>query len=314
MLKKRMVIVIVLAALALALGAVLLFTFSKKSKPVVEEEPYDTSSDIPEEPPQPAIFYAITNVRLRSEPDTSKNNRIAGVSKGSSVELLEVGKTEIIDGIKAPWFKVETEDGTVGWVYSGYLTISLAGDFQMNGTVLTEYKGRGGGVTIPNGVTRIGESAFYRCTNVTGITMPNSVTGIGGGAFYGCTNLTSITIPNSVISIDNAQFDEINTYGVFGNCTKLTDITIPNSVTSIGNQAFINSGLESVTIPKNIKSIGSMAFYNCTNLTTVTFQGKIAEADFNPNDTFPGDLRDKYLKGGPGKYARQSGGETWTKQ
>jgi len=289
MFKKGMVTVIIVTMLVLEIA--LSFTACKKKTPVVEQESYDSSSDIEEAPAQPAIFYATANVRLRSEPDTSKNNRIAGIPKGGSVELIEVGKTEIIDGIKAPWFKVKTTDGTTGWVFSGYFTIAFAADFQTIGTVLTEYKGKGGSVTIPNGVTRIGESAFYSCKNLTSVTIPNGVTGIGGGAFYGCTNLTSVTMPNSVTSIDNAQFDEANAYGVFGYCTNLTGITIPKSVTVIGSHAFIDSGL-----------------------TGVTFQGTITEANFSPNNTFPGDLRDKYLKGGPGKYTRPSGGETWTKQ
>jgi len=41
-------------------------------------------------------------------------------------------------------------------------------------------------VTIQNGVTSIGESAFYDCSNLISITIPGSVSNIGGGAFYGC--------------------------------------------------------------------------------------------------------------------------------
>jgi hypothetical protein len=68
------------------------------------------------------IYYATTLLRLRSEPDTSKDNRIASIPQGSSVELLETGKTETIDGITAPWYKVKTANGTIGWVFSGYLS------------------------------------------------------------------------------------------------------------------------------------------------------------------------------------------------
>ena len=41
---------------------------------------------------------------------------------------------------------------------------------------LTEY-------TIPNGVTKIGDYAFFFCKNLTSITLPNSVTKIGDYAF-----------------------------------------------------------------------------------------------------------------------------------
>lgn len=51
-------------------------------------------------------------------------------------------------------------------------------------------------ITIPNGVTRIGDRAFYFCRRLASITIPDSVTSIGHGAFSSCTNLTSVTIPD----------------------------------------------------------------------------------------------------------------------
>jgi len=68
------------------------------------------------------IFYATENLRLRSEPETGKDNRIASIPKGSVVELLETGKLETIDDINAQWYKVKTANGTIGWVFSGYLS------------------------------------------------------------------------------------------------------------------------------------------------------------------------------------------------
>jgi hypothetical protein len=66
--------------------------------------------------------------------------------------------------------------------------------------------GSSGNVTIPNGVTSIGEGAFEDCTGLTSITIPNSVTSIGDDAFKWCTSLTSITIPASVTSIGKDAF------------------------------------------------------------------------------------------------------------
>jgi len=70
----------------------------------------------------PDYLYATTNLRLRSEPDTSKDNRIAGVPQGSRVEFLDWGDFDTIDNMTKLWYKVKTEDGTVGWLFSGYLT------------------------------------------------------------------------------------------------------------------------------------------------------------------------------------------------
>ncbi|MCP8351741.1 leucine-rich repeat domain-containing protein [Candidatus Synchoanobacter obligatus] len=111
------------------------------------------------------------------------------------------------------------------------------------------------------GVTSIGEGAFWGCTGITELTIPNSVMSIGKQAFKGCTGLTSVTIPNSVTSISRYAF-----YG----CSGLTSVTIPNSVTNIGDWAFaLCSGLTSVTIPNSVTSIGDEAFFECSGLASV---------------------------------------------
>jgi uncharacterized repeat protein (TIGR02543 family) len=114
-------------------------------------------------------------------------------------------------------------------------------------------------VTIPNGVTSIGNQAFYACGGLTSVTIGNSVTSIGNSAFHDCDGLTSVTIPNSVTSIGNQAFYS---------CGRLTSVTIGNSVTSIGANAFyFCSSLTSVTIPNSVTSIGEYAFGNCSSLT-----------------------------------------------
>ena len=140
-------------------------------------------------------------------------------------------------------------------------------------------------VTIPDSVTSIGNFAFSGCVGLTNITIPNSVTCIGMKGFGGCSGLTSITIPNSVTSIDEGAFefcssltsillpDGITSIGVgaFGNCESLINITIPDGVTSIGDWAFEEcSNLTSITIPSSVTNIGIRAFDGCSNLTSIT--------------------------------------------
>ena len=65
-------------------------------------------------------------------------------------------------------------------------------------------------VEISNGVTSIGDYAFYYCEGLTSVTIPNSVTSIGNYAFDDCSGLTSVTIPNSVTSIGSQAFDGVD--------------------------------------------------------------------------------------------------------
>jgi hypothetical protein len=132
----------------------------------------------------------------------------------------------------------------------------------MNGTVLVRYRGSAANVTIPAGVTAIGDSAFYNCNSLTSITIPSSVTSIGKEAFCICRNLTSVTIPTGVTSIGESAFSS---------CTNLTSITIPSSVTSIGDYAFSScTNLASVTIPAGVTAIGRAIFNGCSSLTSIT--------------------------------------------
>ena len=143
-------------------------------------------------------------------------------------------------------------------------------------------------VVIEDGVTDIGDCAFFCCTNLTSITIPNSVTCIGDDVFKGCGSLTSISIPNSVTSIGNFAFfyctnltsitipNSVTCIGddVFECCGSLTSISIPNSVTSLGENAFsFCLGLTSITIPNSVTSLGENAFFFCLGLTSITFEG-----------------------------------------
>jgi hypothetical protein len=79
--------------------------------------------------------------------------------------------------------------------------------FSRDGKTLVAYPP--GGKTdylIPEGVTRIGNTAFSYCTGLASVTVPEGVTSIGYAAFSRCSGLVSITIPDSVISVDEGAF------------------------------------------------------------------------------------------------------------
>ncbi len=140
---------------------------------------------------------------------------------------------------------------------TGLLTITGSGkmaDYEYPGNRAPWYDYRQSitAVSLPEGLTSIGDWAFAFCSALTAVTIPDSVTNIGNYAFYGCSSLTGVTIPDSVTSIGGYAFR---------GCSTLTAVTIPDSVTSIGNYAFYGcSALTSVTLPASVIIISSYAF------------------------------------------------------
>ena len=92
-------------------------------------------------------------------------------------------------------------------------------------------------VHIPDGVTKIEDNAFSRCSSLLSVTIPDTVTSIGDFAFYNCHRLARVNLPGSVTSIGR---------GAFLHCYNLGEITIPASVTKIGTRAF--RGIKSVRV------------------------------------------------------------------
>jgi hypothetical protein len=161
--------------------------------------------------------------------------------------------------------------------------------------------------TIPNNAF-VDATTGKGCASLAYIIIPNSVKSIGDYAFAGCTSLFNVTIPNSVTSIGK---------DAFMNCLNLRSVIMPTRVTSIRSGTFYKCrSLVKITIPVSVTSIESQAFALCDSLASVTFQGKIPSNMFSNNiprgaipmyDVFPGDLRTKYLAGGPGTYTRAGG-------
>lgn len=169
--------------------------------------------------------------------------------------------------------------------------------------------GRNGLVAIADGVTHIGNYAFYKCPYKEQIFIPDTVEYIGDYAFYNSKITGNIIIPDSVKSIGENAFslcegvngkltlgNQLTTIGksAFSQCTNLTgNIDIPNSVVTIGDNAFGNlQNINTLTIGNSVKTIGNSAFINISATNQLVLPDTLESIGNSAfaNDKFTGSL------------------------
>lgn len=123
-------------------------------------------------------------------------------------------------------------------------------------------------IVVSDGITSIGNCAFYHCINLEEIILPEGLLSIGEKAISRCDILKEINIPDSVTLLEESFISQ---------CPQISAVKIPSGVTSIPDRAFEScSNLSSVSIPDTVTSIGNYAFSNCSMLTTVTLPSQLS--------------------------------------
>ena len=168
-------------------------------------------------------------------------------------------------------------------------TANAASLWQIEGTTIIAYNGTESIVTVPDGMTKIGEGAFSNNTKINKVILPNTMKEIGMRAFAGCTGLSEINIENvnkfgevcfEGTAIQEVAFsDEVKEIpvGMFAYASIQT-VVLGKNVTTIASSAFYNcQSLKEIKLSDCLFSIGSKAFYNTTALTSIIFPDGLLE-------------------------------------
>ncbi len=139
--------------------------------------------------------------------------------------------------------------------FSGDVSNDLSiGESAFSGAGLTS-------LSLPEGLTTIGNKAFYECKSLTGLTLPSTVETIGDQAFQSCGLDGELNLKkcSALKSLGGSCF-------IF--CKGIRQVTFPEEhAVDLGGSCF--QGCESLVIAKNVSCLPGSCFNDCTALQDV---------------------------------------------
>ena len=129
-------------------------------------------------------------------------------------------------------------------------------------------------ISLPEGVTKIGQGLFKNCTSLEKVTFAANTLGfIASNAFFGCSSLEEFVFPANVES--NFTLGA----SAFSGCSSLESITLPDNVKTIPDNAFLDCvSLETVLMRSDAAgTVGASAFAGCVKLKNVTLSDGITQ-------------------------------------
>ncbi len=127
----------------------------------------------------------------------------------------------------------------INFASSGSNPLSYIQNLYVNDELITD-------LIIPDGVTKIGNYAFYGCSGLTAVTIPSSVTSIGNNSFSNCTNLLSVTINGNISNIGK---------NIFSGCSNLNNVywNVPNADIS---ESLFPTNIDSLIVGEEVEEVG----------------------------------------------------------
>ena len=115
-------------------------------------------------------------------------------------------------------------------------------------------------ISIPAGVTQIGDLAFSSRRDFQSVDIPEGVESIGDSAFDMCTQLSAVAFPSTLKTIGMRAF--------FG-CPISGDLAFAEGFECIGEKAFMRAGVSSLCLPSSTTIVGRYAFSECSSLQSL---------------------------------------------
>ena len=155
-----------------------------------------------------SAFGSCDNLSTARVTQCVMDKRFSSVFSEKSILCLQIGtdvtaidETDFSSGVPS-LVKIEVEAGNTSY----YVSSTDGCLYSMAGDVLLLCPRNATRITIPNGVTKIGNRAFQYCTNLVSVVIPETVKTIGTFSFAYCSKLNGVTIPKSVESLPSSAF------------------------------------------------------------------------------------------------------------
>ena len=118
-------------------------------------------------------------------------------------------------------------------------------------------------------LVEIGGWSITYCNEITSLTIPEGVTTLGDHAIYNCNKISNISFPSTLRKLDEASLKDLDS---------LTELVLPEGLEYIGSDLITyNMRIDSITIPSTVKNIDFIAFNTCLNVEDVYIYSKDVE-------------------------------------
>lgn len=212
-------------------------------------------------------------------PDSTES--LTFVKEGNAYTVTGVGEETIVvipaehEGL--PVTKIQGHDGTGAFAQKAFASVIIPDSITEIGQnifygcrQLAEVK-----LSANSNLARIGNNAFSACSSLTEITIPKGVTAIGDGAFNNCSVINfNVASENTVYRSENGHLIERATQTLIRGANKSA---VPDGIKVLEVRSFQRvNGITELNIPKSVTKIGNYFINDCT-ITKINYAGTQAE-------------------------------------